>query len=269
MRYRSFSERYGPWALVTGAASGIGAEFSRQLAVRGLHLIMADCDGAGVRRGAREIEARHGVEAVPVTVDLASPAFFRKIASAIRGRGIGLLVNNAGYGTAGEFMKTDVGEMVRTVEVNCRAPMVLARELGPAMSERGRGGMIFLSSSSALQGTPVVANYAATKAFNLVLGEALWDELRDRGVDVLALCPGATDTPAFPRSGARIDNVPAMPFMDPAAVVAEALGALGKRPSIVAGRANRVIAFVMGRLLTRRRAVTLIGKHTRLLYPDA
>ncbi|MBN2080159.1 MAG: SDR family NAD(P)-dependent oxidoreductase [Spirochaetes bacterium] len=268
MKRLSFMERYGPWALVTGAASGIGAEFALQCAARGLHLLMVDIQAAMVRRNAGELRERYGVEAIPVTADLAAPDFMKRIRRAAGDRQVGLLVNNAGYGTTGEFMQTDMGEMLRTLEVNCRAPMVLAREMGPAMRERGRGGIIFVSSSSAFQGTPVIANYAATKAFNLILGEALWEELRGHGVDVLALCPGATDTPALPKSGARIDNVPGMPLMDPSAVVAEALGALGKGPSVVAGRANRIAAFVMGRLLTRGRSVTLIGKNTRLLYPD-
>ncbi len=268
VEHLSFRERYGPWALVTGAASGIGAEFAAQCAARGLDLLMLDVQSRMLRRRAGMIRERYGVDAVPVTADLAAPDFMKRIRRAVGKRRVGLLVNNAGYGTTGEFMKTDIGEMVRTIDVNCRAPMVLARELGPSMVEKGRGGIIFLSSSSALQGTPVIANYAATKAFNLLLGEALWEELRGRGVDVLALCPGATDTPAITKSGARIDNVPGMPFMDPAAVVAEALDALGSGPSIVAGRTNRLIAFVMGRLLPRRRSILLIGKNTRLLYPD-
>ncbi len=269
MKRLTFKEQYGPWALVTGAASGIGAEFSAQLAARGLHLLMVDLQDKEVRRRAAELENRYGIEAVPVTADLASPGFMKKIERMMGIRQVGLLVNNAGYGSAGEFMKTDIDVMLRTIEVNCRAPMVLARVLGPAMMERGRGGIIFLSSCSAAQGTPIIANYAATKAFNLILGEALWDELRSGGVDVLSLCPGATNTPAFPNSGARIDNVPGMPFMEPTDVVAEALSALGKGPSVIAGRANRIVAFVMSRLLTRRRAVSLIGKNTRLLYPDA
>lgn len=263
----SFRERYGPWALVTGGASGIGAEFARQLAARGLNLVLADLQEEPAKKLARELVNSEKIEARAVAVDLAAPNFLPELLKKLKGVEIGLLVNNAGHGSAGEFMKTDIAEMSRTVAVNCAAPLFLTRHFGPAMAERGRGGIIFLSSSSALQGTPMVANYAGTKAYNLVLGEALWNELRPYGVDVLALCPGATNTPAIHASGARIDRVPGMPYMEPGPVVAEALAALGRRPSLVAGRGNRIAAFFMTRLMSRRRAVTLIGRHTRMLYP--
>ena len=262
-----FSERYGPWALITGGASGIGAEFARQLAARGLNLALADMQAGPARRLARELADAYGVETRTISVDLAAPGFMKTVSKGVRGLDVGLLVNNAGYGSAGGFMNTGLDVMLRTVAVNCGAPLALASHFAPSMAERRRGGIIFISSSSALQGTPIVANYAATKAYNLVLGEALWDELRPFGVDVLALCPGATNTPALRASGARMDRVPSPLLMEPGPVVAEALAALGSGPSLVAGRANRITAFVMSRLLSRRRAVTLIGKHTRTLYP--
>ncbi|HNW28560.1 MAG TPA: SDR family NAD(P)-dependent oxidoreductase [Spirochaetota bacterium] len=262
-----FAEKYGPWALITGGASGIGAEFGRQLAARGLNLLIVDIQAVMMREHARSLEKDFGVAVRTTVADLSKPDFMKKIRPALRGIPVGLLVNNAAWGSAGEFMKTDPAEMLRAIEVNCRAPLVLTRELGPAMIGRGRGGIVFLASSSALQGTPIVANYAATKAYNLMLAEALWDELRPRGVDVLALCPGATNTPAFAKSGARIDNVPGMPFMEPADVVAAALKALGKKPGVVPGRVNGISSFIMTRFLSRRRAVALTGKNTRLLYP--
>ena len=267
MSQPSFAEQYGPWALITGGASGIGAEFGRQLAARGLNLLIADIQADMMRRHAQALEKEFGITVRAVAADLSKPDFMKRIRPALRGISVGLLVNNAAWGSAGEFMRTDPADMLRAIEVNCRAPLVLTRELGPAMIERGRGGIIFLASSSALQGTPIVANYAATKAYNLILAEALWDELRPCGIDVLALCPGATNTPAFAKSGARIDNVPGMPFMEPAEVVTAALNALGKKPGVVPGRVNGISSFIMTRFLSRRRAVALTGKNTRLLYP--
>ncbi len=267
MNHTSFEEKYGPWALVTGGASGIGAEFGRQLAERGLNLVLVDVQKFLMEKHAGELIKEHGIKVLGIHADLSKPDFMKKISPAVKGISVGLLVNNAAWGSAGEFMKTDMKDLILSVEVNCRASMVLARELGPAMMERGRGGMIFLSSSSAMQGTPIVANYAGTKAYNLILAEALWEELSRHGVDVLALCPGATNTPAFVKSGACIDNVPGMPFMEPAPVVTEALNALGKRPSVVPGRMNSIASFIITRFLSRRRAVALMGKNTRLLYP--
>lgn len=267
MDHASFTEIYGPWALITGGASGIGAEFGRQLAARGLNLVLVDVQRTMMEAHAKDIRKRHGIMVRTINADLSKPDFMKAIRPVVKKCAVGLLVNNAAWGSAGEFMKTDMKDLLRTEAVNCRAPMVLARELGPAMIVRGRGGIIFLASSSALHGAPIIANYAATKAFNLILAEALWDELGRSGIDVLALCPGATNTPAFAKSGARIDKVPGMPFMEPGPVVAEALNALGNRPGIIAGRMNRVAAFIISRFLPRKSAVALMGKNTRLLYP--
>lgn len=263
----SFKDKYGPWALVTGAASGIGAEFARQLAARGLNLVLVDMQARMLRDRAREVKRRYGIEIRTVVADLSRPSFMAEIRNKTGGIIVGLLVNNAGHGSAGEFMKTDLDEMLDTLAVNCMAPLVLSHEFGRPMIRRRRGGIIFISSTSALQGTAIVGNYAATKAYNLVLGEALWDELRSYGVDALSFCPGATNTPAFEKSGAHVDAVPGMPFMEPEDVVAEALESLGKKPSRIAGLTNRILAFVATRLLTRRRVITLYGKNTRLLYP--
>jgi uncharacterized protein len=268
MKQRSFKEQYGPWALITGGASGIGAEFGAQLAARGLNVGLVDMQVDLMREHAAMLKERYRIETAVITVDIAQPDFMKKVRRATAMMEIGLLVNDAAWGSVGEFMKTDPAEMLRTVDTNCRAPMLLAREFGPAMIGRGRGGIIFLSSSSALQGSPIVAHYAATKAYNLILAEALWDEMSRYGVDVLGLCPGATDTPAFRKSGAVIGNVPGMPFMKPDAVVAEALAALGGKPGHIAGRMNRAASFVMTRLLSRAKAVTVMGQNTRKLYPD-
>ncbi len=263
----SFTEKYGPWALVTGGASGIGAEFGRQLAGRGLNLVLVDVQEGPMRDHAAALEASCGIGVRTAVVDLSEPDFMDRIRPVIDGLQIGLLVNNAGYGSVGEFMKTDIREMLLTLAVNCRAPMVLARELGPPMKERGRGGIIFVSSSSAACGSPIIANYAGTKAYNLILAEALWEELRRYGVDVLALCPGATDTPAIKKSGACLANVPGMPFTGPGPVVREALDSLGRSPGVIPGRMNRIAAFVMTRILPRRSAIVYMGKNLRKLYP--
>ncbi len=268
MKDTGFKQKYGPWALITGGASGIGAEFASQLAARGLNAALVDVQTEMMRAHAAKLKEKYDIETAAITIDIARPDFLKTIRRATAMMEIGLLVNNAAWGSVGELMNTDPEEMLRTVDTNCRAPLALAREFGPAMIERGRGGIIFLSSSSALQGSPIVANYAATKAYNLILAEALWDEMGPRGVDVLGLCPGATDTPAFRKSGAVIQNVPGMPFMQPGEVVAEALAALGARPGVIAGRKNRIASFVMTRLLSRAKAVTFMGQNTRKLYPE-
>jgi short-subunit dehydrogenase len=136
------------------------------------------------------------------------------------------------------------------------------------MRERQRGGIIFTSSASAYQGTALVANYAATKAYNLVLAEGLWDELRIAGIDVLGFAPGATNTPGFHSASPQYRSVSAMPYMEPAPTVAEALSALGRVPSHIAGRANRLAFLITSRLLARKQAISLVSDNMRKLYPD-
>jgi short-subunit dehydrogenase len=133
------------------------------------------------------------------------------------------------------------------------------------MRMRGRGGIILTSSLSGFQGNPMLAHYAATKAYNLVLAEALWDECRSSGVDVLAVCPGATLTPGYLATRAAPPRFGFPPEMSADTVVEEALRALGRQPHIIPGWGNRVAAFIMQRLLPRRRAIEMMGRVGRRL----
>lgn len=130
------------------------------------------------------------------------------------------------------------------------------------MAARGRGGILLVASLAGGQGTPIVATYAASKAFEIILAEGLWDELGPAGVDVLACRAGPTRTPTFEASRPRKK----VPTMEPEAVVEEALAALGRKPVVVAGRLNRAVNFVMQRLLSRPGAIRFMGRHTRQMY---
>jgi hypothetical protein len=137
----------------------------------------------------------------------------------------------------------------------------MAHVLGRRMAARGRGGLVFMSSLAAFQGSPFIATYGATKAFNLMLGEALWFELQSRGVDVLACAAGATRTPGF--LVASPDGEPGE--IEPAQVVKEALGKLGRAGVMIPGRFNRFASFLMRRVLPRGTAVGILGNRTRKL----
>jgi len=134
------------------------------------------------------------------------------------------------------------------------------------MAASGRGGIIMVSSASAMQGTPYVANYAATKAYNLILAESLWVELRGKGVDVLGFMPGTTRTPGYLESQARTERAKMVKVMEPGPTVAEALNALGKRPSHIAGRGNRITFFISGKLMPRRAAIALAARMLDKMY---
>lgn len=264
-RDAEFRARYGPWAVIAGASEGLGAEFAAQLAARGLHLVLVARREGPLRERAAALALAHGVETLALPLDLAAPDVWPQLAAALGDREVGLLVYNAAASLIGPFVEQDLAAKLRILDTNCRTPLVLCHELGRRLAARGRGGILLMTSMAGRQGTALVATYAATKAFQLVLGEALWDELRAAGVDVVAPCAGATSTPAYlstnPRAGTFASRA-----MPPGPVVTEALAALGRGPSAVTGRANRATAFVLGRVLPRALAVRLMGWGTRSLY---
>jgi short-subunit dehydrogenase len=260
---RKFSTCYGPWALVAGASEGLGAAFAVEIARRGLSLLLIARGEVKLAALAQRLRAEHGVEVRTAAIDLGAPDLAARLVALTEGIEVGLAVYNAASSSVGEFVDLPLEAHLAAVDVNCRGPVVVAHTLGAPMARRGRGGIILMSSLAGTQGTPMVASYGATKAFNLVLAEALWDELRARGVDVMACRAGATRTPGYQASKPRSDTGP---VMDPAEVVVGALDALGSRPSMVPGAFNRFASFFMGRLMSRRAAVTIMGSATRKMY---
>jgi len=262
----AFRARYGPWALVAGGSMGMGAAYSRQLATRGLNVVLVAEAAEPLETLARSLAAEHSVQTRPVLADLSAPDVLAVLDAATRDLEIGLLVYNAAHSVVGRFLDVALEDKLRMVEVNCRGPLLLCHHFGTRMVARGRGGIIVVASLSGFQGHAMVGTYAATKAFDLVLGEALWEELRGHGVDALAFCPGATRTPAFLATNPQPTGGLSPPLMDPDETVAEALAALGHGPTHIAGRTNRLAAFVLHRLLPRRSLVELMSRTTRAMY---
>ena len=254
-RRESFAARYGPAALVTGASTGIGAEFARQLAQRGLDLVLVARRAERLDELAQELRAAHGVAVRAAPLDLAARDLREQVCAAIEGLDVGLVVSNAGRYGFGRFLDARLEDELDGLDVNARAPLVLAHEFARRLSARGRGGMIFLSSSSAYQGTPFAAGYGAAKAHTLTLAEALAFELAPWGVDVLAVCPG----PVATEGTADMDtsSFPIGPMQAPP-VVRAALDALGRRTSIIPGWPNALVANA-GKLLPRSLNTRLMG----------
>lgn len=245
----SFADRYGPWALVAGASEGIGLAFAHALAERGLNLVLLARRPGPLEAAATELRARWDVEVQPTPCDLAElgdKAVRERMLASLSEREIGLLVYNAAYSPLGDFLDRDLDDALKALDVNARAPMILTHALGAAMAARGRGGVIWMGSLAGLQGSPRLAAYAGTKAFDRSFAESLYGELRARGVDVLACVAGATQTPGFAATVG--EDAGAAPVMQPEAVVREALAALGQVPSVIVGRGNRAAASVLGRL---------------------
>lgn len=225
-----FAARYGPWALITGASSGIGREFAHRLAGRGLSVALVARRAERLETLAAELAGRHGVATLPIAVDLCRDDFLDVIRAATEGLSIGMLVNSAGFSLTGPFLDADPDDMTRMLNLNCRAPVLLTRAFGLEMRRRRRGGIIMLSSVVGFVGTPQWSLYSATKAFDLLLGEALAAELRADSVHVLTLAPGTTRTEFLERAG--IDDSMSL---SAERVVGDALAHLGRSDVLVPG----------------------------------
>lgn len=196
MKPDDFAARYGPVALVTGASSGIGQSFAEQLASKGLDLVLVARRAQRLQELATRLQREFAVRVTVCPVDLARSDAAQMILDASASLEIGLVISNAGFGFKGAFENGDPQVMADVLAVNCHTPMQLARGFVPRLRARGRGGLLFTSSVEGLIGCPYSAVYSASKAFINSLGESLWAELQPHGVDVLTLCPGATDTEA-------------------------------------------------------------------------
>jgi short-subunit dehydrogenase len=263
---RDFAGRYGPWAVVAGASEGIGASFSKRLAARGLNLVLVARRAAPLEDLATELRQKHGVEVKVQPLDLGSPDAVAGMNEATENLDIGLLVYNAAYSPIGAFLDVDVEEHLKAVDVNVYGPLRLSHYFGRRFVARGKGGIILMSSMSGFQGTAMVANYAATKAYDMVLAEGLWYELQQQGVDVLACVAGATLTPNYESSTDRIPTKGLALPMQPDEVTEQALRDLSQRPRGVSGRRNRFASVLLARLLPRRAAIEMVSKETERLF---
>jgi short-subunit dehydrogenase len=240
-------ERYGDWALVTGASAGIGAEFARAFARDGLSVVLTARRADKLRELAAELEKTYHVATRVVAADLADAAGPGRVADAVADLEIAVLVNNAGFGASGRFEKLAPERLREMVQLNCLAPVLLTHRLLPAMRARGRGAIVITGSIAGRQGLPLHGVYSATKAFDLLFGESLAVELEDQGIDVLVLEPGSTET-----EFQQVANETPHPGESAAEVVAAALEALGRHHTVVSGWFNWLRANAAGRLAPRR-----------------
>jgi len=253
-----FREKYGPYAVVAGGSDGLGYAYAEAIARRGVNLILIARQAGRLRAAADRLAAAYHVDAIPVAADLAdADGVLARIGSL--GRDIGLLVYNAALAPIGPFADQPEERLAQAVAVNVRAPLLLAKRLSGPMIARGHGGIVLMSSLAGAQGSPNLATYAATKAFNAILAEGLWSELRPYGIDVLACCAGAIMTPGYAQAG---QAKPAPGTLPPRAVAERTLNALGKRPLTVPGAVNALGRFILTRLLPRRAAIAIMGANT-------
>jgi len=243
-------KEYGPWAIITGASSGIGAGFARRLVHEGLHVVLVGRRRPALNELATELQA-HGAQTRVVVQDLAEPGAAQAVLDATEDLDVGVLVSNAGAGRMGGFLQNDAAALRSMLALNVIAQMELSHGFTTRLRRSGRhGGLLLVSSTAALQPVALGANYSAAKAYILNLGESLNAELRPLGIDVTVLVPGPTNTPGLnARDDIDMGSLP-VPAMSVDAVVGEGLDALRRhRPRRVAGLVNRWMARLTPRAL--------------------
>lgn len=208
MNDEDFLVRYGPAALVTGASSGIGRSFAALLASMGMDLVIVARRVQRLEELAARLRKDRGVQVEVCPVDLADVTAAQRILAATASLDVGLVVSNAGFGLKGDHAHNDPEKMTAMLMVNCNTPMLLAHGFIPRLRARGRGGIILTSSIEGLIGCPYSTAYSSSKALVNSMGEGLWGELTPEGIDVLTLCPGATDTEAAGLQGIDISTLP-------------------------------------------------------------
>jgi short-subunit dehydrogenase len=260
---KNLIEKYGPWALITGASAGIGEAFAHALAEKGFNLIVIARRKDKLISLKGELEKSFPIEVLPVELDLSQSDFLPMLIKKTGEREVNLLVNNAGFGINSYFLDTDPARDREMVMVNCLAPLALTHHFARAMAQRRRGAIIFLSSIGANQPTPKNTTYCATKVFNLFLGESLSFELKEHGIDVLTVMPGATRT-EFQKVG---DYSYKKGMRSPKDVVCTALRALGKKISVTDGLQNTLLAF-FARRLPRKWSIRAAGAYIKRYSPE-
>lgn len=247
-------ERYGPWALVTGASSGIGREFARRLAAAGINVALVARRRTVLEELAQELEARHSVNCRVLEMDLAEPGAALGLAQAVADLEIGLLVANAGTGWIGRFDLQAPEAHSSLIRLHCEMHVELTARLLPGMKQRSRGGVLIVSSMGGLVPLPYYALYSGTKALLQNWGEALAVEMEGTGIDVQVLAPGDTET-GFQKVAGEMSTR----WSTVEDVVAESLAGLGTRTVVIPGVENRLSIFA-ARFLPRRLFIRIVAK---------
>lgn len=242
-RFEAFREKYGPWAVVTGASSGIGRAIALELGARGVNVVAVARNRSALDSLLGEFKQRFAASAMVVSADLATDGGFAALCAATEDLDIGLLVAAAGFGTSGEFLKANLQLEAEMLELNCGAVLRQSLHFGRRLAARRRGGLILMGSLVGFQGVPYSASYAATKAYVQTLAEGLHLELASHGVDVLASAPGPVRSGFEERANMRMRAA-----LSPADVAAETLNALGRRTTVVPGLLSKVLTYSLAPL---------------------
>lgn len=249
--------------LITGSSSGIGAAFARKLAMRGRNVLLVARSEDKLITLCNELGRLSGVRAQYFAIDLTQPDSTLTLFEETKRRGleIDMLVNNAGFGSMGDFARLDLSNELKMIDLNVSALVKLTHRFLTPMRERKQGTIINVASTAGFQSVPYMATYAATKAFVLSFSEALWEENRRHGVHVMALCPGVTETNFFEAS--KMERPPMRTIQTAEEVVDVALRGLARKKSSVVSGWTNFLMVETERLVPRSMVIKLTGKALR------
>src|SRR5579863_3492166 len=260
MRAALDKQKFGPWALVTGASSGIGKEFARQIAASGINVVLVARREGLLKEAGVEVSKRYGVEHRIVVLDLSREGFIEQLAPATNDLDIGLVVSNAGTGNPGAFLQHDRQLLLGTVRLGAMAHLDIAHHFGAKLTERRRGGIVLAGAMGAESGVPLMANDGAAKAYVHSLGEALHFEFKPRGVCVTVLAAGFTDTAVIDKFGLDPKTMPMKPMSVEQCVSEGLRGLLKNRSRVVPGWLNRIMNALVPASLARKLEAELLSK---------
>jgi len=256
MNARIDKSQFGPWAVITGASSGIGREFARQIAHAGLNTVLVGRRSALLDDVGRSLTRNSGVQFRVITADFSEDDFITTVARQTADLDVGLLVSNAGTPSPGKFLALDRAELADGLRLNALSHLEIAHHFGRRLVSRGRGGLLFVGAMGAGKGVPYMVNDSAAKAYVHGLAKGLHQELKPAGIHVTLLAPGPTDTPALAVLGLTPENLPMRPTKVDLCV-SEALRSLAaNRALIIPGRMNRM----MDALVPEGLAQKMMGK---------
>src|SRR3984957_8220167 len=260
MRATLDKNRFGPWALVTGASSGIGEEFARQIAASGIHVALVGRREPLLRTVGAECTQASGVQHRVIPLDLSEPDFLPVLADATRDLDVGLVVSNAGTANPGEFLKLDRQLLQATLRLNTMSHLDIAQYFGRKLAERRRGGLILVGAMGAENGIPFITNDAASKAYVHSLGEGLHYEFKPLGVYVTVLATGITNTPVLEKFSFDPKTMPMKPMSVEQCVSEGLSGLIKNRSRVVPGRLNRIMNALVPASLARKMEADMIDK---------
>lgn len=270
---KHFVSKYGPWALVAGGALGLGEAWCNELAARGLNIISLDRQKEPLAKQAEQLEKDYGVEVLSIDCDLTDSDVLNKIKEQTAHLEVGMMVFSAAMETDPEivhshpFHEGSLDFHANLIDINIKAVCGFTYHFGKLMKERQRGGIVLVSSGADGQGDPFVAHYGASKAYQTVLAEGLWFEMRPHNVDVIAAPLGLTRTTAldnFPDAKALGGGI-----LEADVVVREIIENLGKEPQIIPGKKNRMGQFILRKLVGKKKAIEMMADiHLDNFMPD-